>query len=526
MRVLTRFASTARHTLICGLAACGSTPTPAPVAGSQATPAENLTETPRVADQAEDKFSRLSASIDSMAQGDPVDASWLERELKEVLRLAPRHPQARFNLAKIQELKGEIAGARAVYAELHQDDPAFAPAAEEVARQYLADGDLERAVELYRRNVEKDAKNLTSRLALARIFLEQGSRAKSIKLCREVLQRDAKSVEAFRVLAQSFYENQNLPMAELVVGRGLKIHPRDTQLQYTLAQVLFAGGDLVGGVSKLKEVIALDPKGLRARAELAGIAFEYRDYANAAQQYEAIVKEGTASKSVRLALAVSYSGMGRSDQAETLFRELLTQKSDDIDVQWNFANLLYRRGEYAGAIGLLTEVKKADEPKLSEQAATLLDKVRREKDDAAAQAERRAREEARSKAISAACGAVASKRPINAEAIGNVQERVEAAWQLIVEAQQLFQAGKGTEGESRILCAFGILPDNEGVRKEACAPMRVTWTQMLFELGRVEDALENTREGLKCDAENPELLLIEQQLLEILANQGGQPAPE
>lgn len=511
------------------LTACGGGSGESPKAGPSAetqAPAPTTAEPsgPSDKEQAAERYAELSSTMDSIEQGKTADAAWLEGELREVVRLDPSHQEARFNLAKIQELRGDTASAQAVYDQMHEEDPTFAPAAEEVARKLLSAGEGQRAESLYRVNIQNDPKNLTSRLALARILLSQRQYKEAVELCREVLQRDARSAEAFRVLARAFYERKNFPMAELVIGRGLKIHPKDTQLQYTLARVLFARKDLVAGVSKLKEVVALDPDWLKARAELADIALEYRDYANAAQQYEAILKGDPKNFAVKLSLAVSYGGMGRADQAETLYRELLTEKPGDIDVQWNLATLLYRQGKFEESIALLNELDGANEPGLSAKVKPLLDKVRREKNDAAALAKRREREEQKAAAIGAACTAVAQNKPVKGEAIGNDQERVESAWQLIVEAQQLIQEGNVPDGESRVACAFGILPDSEGVKKEACAPMRVTWTQMLYQLGRVDDAIVNTKEGLKCDPENPELLLIEQQLQELKAAEGGTPS--
>ena len=66
-------------------------------------------------------------------------------------------------------------------------------------------------------------------------------------------------------------------------------------------------------------------------------------------------------------------------------------------------------------------------------------------------------------------------------------------------------------------CAFVVIPDSQRGRTDGCAPMRILWTQVLYQLGRLSDALVTVREALQCAPDNPDAQLIEQQLLGFIA---------
>lgn len=515
MRSLIAFLGLALIAAACGGGKSGSE-------GPKAGPGETAPEPPKTDEEAkaEELYTQLSDEVSDVEAGKPVDAAWLRKKLEKVVELDPDHAMARYNLAKLDEIAGDEQSASAVYRQLYENNPKFAPAAEQVAREMIASGKTQDAEAIYRVNISEDPTNLTSRLALARISLKERRYKEAIQLCREVLQRDATSKEAFRVLARAFYERNNLPMAELVIGRGLKVDENDKELHYTLAKVYFKKDDLVSGVRQLKEVVSKDPSWLKVRAELAEIALKYRDFGNAAQQFEAILKEDGDNDAAKMSLAVAYTGMGRYDQAEELFNGLLAKDGNDVNVLWNLSALYHRAARFGEEVSVLEKLAKLGEPGLQKKVEKQLAEAKKMRDDAAAMAERKAREEKRVAAVAAACEAVGKGKKPKAAAIGNDQERIESGWQLMVEAQQLIQGGDVPGGESRVACAFAILPDSEGAKKEACAPMRVMWTQILYQLGRIDEAVANTEEGLKCDGENPDLLLIQQQLQEIQAQEG------
>lgn len=456
-------------------------------------------------------FADLSRELEAKAT---VDPAWLSEKLRAIAALDADLAPVRFNLAILAQ---DSSAGRAEIHDLAED--AFTPALENQAAELVDDGKIAAAMEIYESIVAAEPKNVTSRLSLARLLLARQDYPRVIVLCRQALQRQADASEAFRILAQSYQALGNLPMAQLIIARGLKIKPDDIELHHILADVLLQQGELLGGVAKLKQVIALDGARLSARAELAAIALKYRDYSNAAQQYEAILKMRKGDRAATLGLAVAYGGLGRFEQAEKEYRGLLADNDHDVDAAWNLASLYHRRlARYDDAIAMYQVVsssaRAADVNAL--QVPKLVSEVEKLKLDQAQAAERAEHERKRQAAVEETCRLSAQGQAVNPESIGNEQERIESAWQVFGSGQNALQSNDLVSGEAAILCSFKIVPATPRGATEACAPMHVAWAQLLYQLDRAKDALATIGEALRCDPNNPDAQLIEQQLKELL----------
>lgn len=481
------------------------------------------------ADKAEERFKSLSLTIEGLGSDGKVDPEWLAQQLQQVQRLHPEHEAARYNLAVLAARRGQTQQARDAYEELVDDDENFEPAAENLAAYYVDEGDRDEAIEVYRRLIKNNPKNVTSRLALARLVLRDKQYDEVITLCRKALQRQADAIEAFRLLAAAYIAKGNTRMAELIIGRGFKVDPKDVELHTMLAEIILLRGDLTAGISKLKEIVALDNKNLKVRAQLADIAISFRDFGNAAQQFEAILKERPNDIAVKVGLGVSYKGMGRYKEAKQKYQDVLGSQPAHVEALWNLAVLYHRHlDEYEPAIATYKKFAAAapGDPKAN-RVDKLVAEIQKARSDIAAAKAREERERQKVEAIGQACAAIQKGKKANAEKIGNENERIEVSWQLLVDAQASVGGGDLQGAEGLVACAFGILPDTPRTKTDACAPMRVHWTKVIFEtVGDLEGALVQVRLALKCDPDNPDAQLIAQQLQEMIAQQAANPPAE
>ncbi|MEZ4272652.1 MAG: tetratricopeptide repeat protein [Myxococcota bacterium] len=479
------------------------------------------TKLPSSIEKAEELFAKLSEEVSSAPQDSSIDPDWLKSKYQEVLALNPDHLPARFSLAVLEEQAGRTEAALEQYRQINKDDPGFAPAAENLASYWVLEGDIPRATSLYKQIIERDPKNLTSRLSLARLLSQEGEYTKAIELCRQVLQRKADAAEAFRILAKSYKSIGNMPMAELVIGRGLKVNKDDVELHHLMAEILWSVMTWQG-VSKLKEVVRMDPKNVSVRAELAAIALKYLDYGNAAQQYEAIAKQKPDDRATQVGLAVSYKGLGRYDQAEKIYQQLLRKDKDDLDALWNLAVLYHHNlSRYDEASKYYREYKSAaprDDKKAAE-VNQMVAEIEKAKSNQAAEQARLERDRKRQEAVDAVCSKVAGGGNAAAEiaGLGGEQERNDIAWQLFTNGQGLMQTGDLPGGEVQIECALAVIPDTPQAKAGTCAPMYVLWTQILYQLNRLNEASSAIDKALVCDPSNPDAGLIRQQLDEITA---------
>lgn len=505
--------------LICG---CGG----AQQAGFGAKVAPVREAAPAVKPAAE-QFEAWSRSVEKIGANEVVDPVRLRQELSVIAEADPNFLPARYDLAALDALGGHDAEADAVFAQMAEAHPEFAPALENAAAVWVSQGHLDKATKAYETIIAAQPKNQTSRLALARLKLIDRHYKEAIALCRAVLARQADATEAFRVLAHSYVALGDTPMAELIVSRGLRVAPKDVELHEVLADIFLARGDTTLGVAKLKEVVTMAPTRTFARARLATVAQSFFDFGSAAQQYEAILAQEPNHVPTEVCLAVAYKSLGRFAEADTLYQKVLSQDADNLDALWDRSILCQKQlAHYDDATTSLQRYMSLA-PKGApgrEQGEARLGDIARLKADVAAQAEREAHDKARLAAIQAACAAQAAQKPVDGAAIGTEPERIEAAWQQLGEAQKQAQAGSISVADAAAACGFAMLPKSLSANTQACAPMHVAWTQILYQLGRIPEATASIQAALACDAKNPDAQLIDQQLKE-LASQN-QAAPE
>lgn len=530
----TRFGTLLTGALL--ISSCGGTEeAPPPKAAPEKIEPEKIEKPEGEADKdnrvkADQVFKDLSAELDKLSPDTAVDPAWLRDKLMEVVKLDPGHPMARFDLGALALRAGETAAARAQFEAVAKSNPDFAPARENLAYLYVKEGKTAEARAIYEYFIKKDPANITSRLGKARLLATEGKYDEAIELCRKVLQRRADALEAFRILARAYRAVGNTPMAELIIGRGMKIDKDDPELHYIMTEILAESANLAAYVDKLKEVVRMRPDWVKVRARLAAIALEYRDFGNASIQYEAIAKEKPDDRPTKIGLAVSYTGLGRFKKAEEIYLAMLETDPKDLDAMWNLAALYHHRSQnfpeakkYYGAFA--NAAPEGDENK--KEVPKIIEEIVKIEQDVAAQNAREERARKKQEAIVKSCELIAAGQPPgeNAEAIGKEEERIETAWGLLTKASEFVVAGDQASGDATFACAIGILPDTESARIGACAPMRIVWTRdILFQLGRLEEAVACIEAAVVCDEVSADALLIRDQLTEIIAQKAAEEA--
>ncbi|RYF11853.1 MAG: tetratricopeptide repeat protein, partial [Deltaproteobacteria bacterium] len=179
---------------------------------------------------AQEKFTAFSKEIERVGQDESVDAGHLQRELQAIVEVQPTSCAARFNLTVLMEHAGDANAARLSLERLQAEDEGCVPARENLAALAYAAGDTAGAMQTYEKIVAQYPKNVTSRLALARLLVGQSKYEEAMKLCRQVLQREADAIEAFRILGRAYLALGQLPMADLVLSRGLRAAKQDAEL--------------------------------------------------------------------------------------------------------------------------------------------------------------------------------------------------------------------------------------------------------------------------------------------------------
>src|SRR6266849_99413 len=203
---------------------------------------------------------------------------------------------------KISKLKPSLEGVLKL-AELYTQQGLFNDARAQylqVAEEFLKSGELDNAVRIFQKILEMDPENMNMRIRLAEVYVRLGKK------------NDAWQI--FSAAAETLRSKGNLPGAEEVLQRMLKLDPGNGYALLMQGRNLLEAGDAEAAIDSLQKVSDLDsnPDGLRD-------------------------------------LLKAYLKTGRLSDAGTLASKLLTVHNDLASIS-TFADALMQAGQYENAL--------------------------------------------------------------------------------------------------------------------------------------------------------------------------------
>jgi tetratricopeptide (TPR) repeat protein len=95
------------------------------------------------------------------------------------------------------------------------------------------------------------------------------------------------------------------------------------------------------GNAEFKQAVALDPDSVPAMLNVAGIAVNVQDYPLALEQYEKVLALEPNNIEAYLSKAVALRGLDRLDEAEKIYRDIISKHPEYPQAQFNL-NVLYQ----------------------------------------------------------------------------------------------------------------------------------------------------------------------------------------
>ena len=495
-------------------AACASAPiaepVPAPIP-QQAVSVEQQT-------QAVQSFDSLIEPIEKLAQNQLADTSLLKQQLEAVLKIDPNHAVARFNRAVLYEKDSDSKNALALYEQLFAHKELGIPARLNAGRVHVNLGAWPKARKVYEDVLNKDRGNLLALSALALTQTELAEPEAAVKTWRLFLAHKPDSLSGYAALASNLLKLGRLAQAELVLSRGLLMAPNDVGVSLVMTDLLSMRKETSATVGQLKANLEKNPESVSLRTRLAQILLEYEDYAAAKEQLTFLLQKNPGDQNAKSGLAICLSRTKDPQGAEKLYQEVLLAEPASAQARWNLA-LLYERflNRHQEAVALYQALEKETATKSWNIVfKDVLNRAQKAEKSFREAQERESKEKARLLAVNQACEALEHNQKPDFNTVGNEDERLESAWQLLAEAQSKAQAGELEPALKRAQCGFGMVPGSDKGKVEGCAPMRVLWAQVLYQAGKPQDALTTIRDGLSCDPSNADAQMIEQELLQML----------
>lgn len=244
--------------------------------------------------------------------------------LQKAQRLNRADLQTKIVLARVYEKLGQTPQAIQTYLRVLQNDSLNLPAQSSLAAIYFKEKQIPEAVRLYDKLHKKHPNNsyFLRRLGICLFKLKKYKQASGRFL--QTLKINKKDLRAYLYLGHSYQKSEQWPAALQAVSNGLQVYPQNHSL-------LKLNGDLL---------------------------FQTKKYAQAVENYLAVVKDGRASPNLYKKLGLSYFYLNNFAPALLALKKSIQADSSDA-LSYYYLGLVYKKlGNYKKSSDLLESALK------------------------------------------------------------------------------------------------------------------------------------------------------------------------
>lgn len=222
---------------------------------------------------------------------------------------------------RLLEARGEVARAIEEYSAAYRSQPSR-EAAIKLADLHRRAGQLQAAIQLYRRLLLERPDDLTSRMEMACLMAENGQAEEAeIEIARVVA---AKPTDArLLVRAGDFYYKEKPAMAVDFYRRSIEANPNDNGSRIQLGASLVRSMQYEAALPVLAEAISREPNSYPPHASLATALFKLKRYPEAAREFIWLIQRRPEVAMSYYFLAISLDHLGDCEQAHKSYREFV-----------------------------------------------------------------------------------------------------------------------------------------------------------------------------------------------------------
>ncbi len=296
-----------------------------------------------------------------------LDLAQLEGRFRKAAETEPPLVEARYDLALIEELRGEKGAAADDYRKAWEAPSGIAAAGVRLAALRSAAGAVAEAdailahvagqqqepASLATGGARRRGAPVEAIVARAQLARDRGDVDRARVLVREALSKDAASIAARVLLVKLFLDRGEISLARVALMQAKKVLPAGAAVPAALplaqGEVAEAEGDRTAAAAAYLQAEALEPTSFVARGALARVALASFDYARAESELRALALRLPESAALQVNLGVAYRGLGDLDHAVTSLRTA-TALDPALAVAWFDLGLVLRdRGDAVGA---------------------------------------------------------------------------------------------------------------------------------------------------------------------------------
>ena len=303
------------------------------------------------------------------------DLESARKELIDLKRLQPKHPQTRYFEAQLAYADGKFKEAR----EHVQEALRLVPG--DVRYQHLAGavelqlGDLVAARNLLESALQTAPKFGDARRLLAQVYVQLRQGAKALATLQPILDAGKPSAAILKLAAQGELLNGNKKAAQALLARAAQLKPDDKPLSAAMALVQIGPGEGAEATGQLQKIAASD-SGTSVDLALISTRIQRKEFNEALQAVDALERKKPDSAQAAELRARIQVLRGETAAARKSFEQSLARDANYLPAVSGIAGLDLQEGKFEAAVSRM-EAYVEREPKNARAAATLAEIRRR-----------------------------------------------------------------------------------------------------------------------------------------------------
>lgn len=213
-----------------------------------------------------------------------------------------------------------------------------------LAKAYVASGDLDSAIKIYREQVQQYPKKLLFAIALGEALLKAGELKKADSLFQSLVTSYPKNA-TFQYQLSSIKEQQKDSTYLEYLERTIQLDPHHQQALYKLAKNALSRRDFTVSEALSLQGLEANPNNPSLLSILAQTYFNENSYILAVSPLEKLLELGQGNEFVHSKLGFSYYQISYIEDAITQYNMALSYEDRNSNTHYNLGKLYARKGE-------------------------------------------------------------------------------------------------------------------------------------------------------------------------------------
>jgi len=185
----------------------------------------------------------------------------------------------------------------------------------------------EKAVEAYKKSIEKYSKNADVSYKLAKLYEKRNE----IALANEKYRQTIANTKERKVLDEIIN----------IYARKIQANPNNSELYEILAMAYKQENNYPKTYALLNKALSMNPNDITIKYELGNILYEMKEYLKAVKIYDSILAKNAYDTQIRIAKAKSLIGLGKKAEGVKEFQLVLALYPESLQAQYGIFKVFY-----------------------------------------------------------------------------------------------------------------------------------------------------------------------------------------